>query len=74
MDQNKCVEEEHWNLVTTLAHMLKSFGHKRTCGTQLEDEHLAKGNLDSGPSCKREPWTNSLLERKPSWRSDIEPY
>ncbi len=41
MDPDTYVEEEHWNLVTTLAHMLRSIGHRMTCGTLLEEECLA---------------------------------
>lgn len=50
MDLNTYVEEENWNIVTTLAHMLSSVGKKSTCGTQLEKKYLVLEYLDSEPS------------------------
>jgi hypothetical protein len=35
------VEEKHWSMVITLAHMEKCWALERTCGTWLEEEHLA---------------------------------
>jgi hypothetical protein len=57
---NTYVEEEHWSLVTTLAHMRVALGTCEDMWHTIRGGSPCMRTLGYKPSWKRECWTNTL--------------